>query len=643
MNPQIINNIISMFKFQILALILICIMVFNPGITSGQVKDYSTTERKDIPVEFTWKIEDLYASKSDWTADKENVVNLISQVDGKSKSWTASAKNMLEMLELINTVNLKSARLYGYTSHQSAVDMSNTEYQKMEGELQSIFVNFYAKLAFISPDVLALGKEKFEGYLKEEPKLAEYRFMVEDILRSKEHILPEDKQKIVSLTGLFTGVPSKTSSMLNDMELPSIEVTIRGEKVELNYANYVKYRGDKDPEVRSMVMREFWKHGKKFENSLAILQDGAVKTHFFSAQIKNFNNCLEARLFDDNIPAEVYNQLVNSVKENLTPLHRYLNLKKRLLKLDTYRYEDIYASAVPSVSKTFTLEDSRKYISESLKPLGKEYQEYLNLAFDNRWMDIYPNKGKESGAYSGGVYGVHPYVKLNYNGKYDAISTMAHELGHAMHSYFSDKYQPFSTSGYTTFIAEIASTFNENMLMEYLLKHDNDDMFKLYVLDSYLDQVRGTLYRQTLFSDFELAMHKRVEEGNSLTSDWLDSKYLELTREYYGHDKGVCKVDDYIQVEWSKIPHFYYNFYVFQYSTGIISSMALAEMVSNGTEKERDAYLTLLKSGGSDYAVELLKKAGVDMTTKDPYEKAFKRFGDLVTEMEKIMERLNIK
>ncbi|MCE1166135.1 MAG: oligoendopeptidase F [Bacteroidetes bacterium] len=618
-------------------------MAINSRTALSQVKDYSTTDRKDIPVEYTWKIEDLYAAKSDWSADKEIVVNLISQIDGKAKTWTSSAKDMLEMLDIINTINIKSARLSGYVSHQAAADMSNTEYQKMEGELQSIFVNFYTKLAFINPDVLALGKEKFEQYLTEEPKLNDYKFLAEDILRSKDHVLPEDKQKIVSLTGLFTDVPSKTSKMLNDVELPSITVNIRGEQVELNYANYVRFRGDKDPAVRSMVMREFWKYGKKFENTLAILQDGAIKTHLYNAKVKGFDNCLEARLFDDNIPVEVYNQLVTSVKENLEPLHRYLKLKQRLLKLDKYRYDDIYASAIPSVDKSFTLEESRKYITESLKPLGKEYIEALNLAFDNRWMDIYPNKGKESGAYSGGVYGVHPYIKLNYNGKYDAVSTMAHELGHSMHSFFSDKYQPFPTSGYTTFIAEIASTFNENMLMQYLLKNEKDDMFKLFILDSYLDQVRGTLYRQALFSDFELAMHKRVEEGNSLTSDWLDSKYLELTRLYYGHDKGVCQVDDYIEVEWSKIPHFYYNFYVFQYSTGIISSMALAEMVSNGTEKERDAYLTLLKSGGSDYAVELLKKAGVDMTTKEPYHKAFKRFGDLVTEMEKIMERLNIK
>jgi oligoendopeptidase F len=276
-----------------------------------------------------------------------------------------------------------------------------------------------------------------------------------------------------------------------------------------------------------------------------------------------------------------------------------------------------------------------------MKPLGDEYQSVLDEAYKNRWMDIYPNKNKESGAYSGGVYGVHPYVKLNYNGEYESVSTVAHELGHAMHSYLSNKYQPFVTSDYTIFLAEIASTFNENMLMEYMLKNETDDMYKLFILDAYLDQVRGTLYRQTLFADFELAMHEKVEEGKTLTADWLNEKYLSLTREYYGHDKGVTQVDDYIQREWSRIPHFFYNFYVFQYSTGIISSMALAEMVLNGGEKERDAYINMLKSGGKDFSINILKEAGVDMTTKEPYEKAFKRFDYLVSEMEKIMARLN--
>lgn len=608
------------------------------------IPDYSMTERKDIPIEYTWKIDDLYPNYEAWNSDKIAVVDLISKVDDMQKNWTASSSNMFSLLDLISNINMKSGVLYGYASHQSATDIGDVKFQKMEGELQSIFVNFNAKLSFINPDVLALGKDKFEQYIKEEPRLKVYSFMIEDILRSKDHILPEDQQKIVSMTGLFTGVPSKTANMLNDMEIPPVEVTLQnGTKVSLNYANYVKYRADKNAADRSLVMREFWKHQKKFENTFAILHDGSVKSHLFGAKVRKYDNCLDAKLFGDNIPREVYTNLVKSVKDNLNPLHRYLKLKQKLLKIEKYRYEDIYASAVPSVDKLYTFTESEKMIKESMNPLGKEYLDVLDLAYSSRWMDIYPNKNKESGAYSGGVYGVHPFIKLNYNGEYDAVSTATHELGHALHSYFSNKYQPYQTSDYTIFLAEIASTFNENMLMEYLLKNEKDDTFKLYIIDKYLDQVRGTLYRQTLFADFELAMHEKVEEGKSLTADWLNEKYLSLTREYYGHDKGVCQVDDYIQIEWSKIPHFFYNFYVFQYSTGIISSMALAEMVLNGSEKERDAYLGMLKSGGKDYPINILKEAGVDMTTKEPYEKAFKRFDYLVSEMEKIMARLNIK
>ena len=258
----------------------------------------------------------------------------------------------------------------------------------------------------------------------------------------------------------------------------------------------------------------------------------------------------------------------------------------------------------------------------------------------NRWIDVYSNKGKESGAFSSGIYGVHPYVKINYNGDYNEVSTLAHELGHTMHSYFANKTQPYATSNYPVFLAEIASTFNENMLIQYLLKNETDDMFKLYLLDSFLDGVRGTLYRQSLFAEFVLAMHERVELGQSLTSEWLDKKYLELTKEYYGNDKGVCEVGDFIQNEWSGIPHFYRGFYVYQYSTGIIASMALSSMVLNGGEKERNQYLEMLKSGGNDYALNILKKAGVDMTSPAPYEAAFKRYDELVSEMEKVYNRL---
>lgn len=629
-----------------LSLLLIIIFMFINTITLGQetkeIPDYSLTERKDVPVEYTWKIDDIFQNDNEWSARKDGLKLMISKIDNLKTEWTSSPSKMLELLNLTNDINILSSHLSSYVSHQQATDLSDTKFQKMEGELQSIFVDYRSKLSFINPDVIKLGESNFNKYIESEPKLSVYSFMVQDIFRNEAHILPEDQQKIVSLTGLFSGVPSKTAGILNDMELPPPVVTVSsGDKVVLNYANYVKYRASKVRSDRTLVMNEFWKDHKKYENTFATLQDGAVKNHFFNAKVRKFDNCLDARLFDDNIPREVYENLIKYVKENTAPLHKFLKLKQKLLKLNKYKYEDIYASAVPSVKKLYTFQENEKIILESLKPLGKEYTDAVKLAFDKRWMDIYPNKNKESGAYSEGVYGVHPYIKLNYNGNYDAVSTTTHELGHAMHSYLTNESQHYVNSGYTTFTAEIASTFNENLLMEYMLKNENDDLYKLYILDSYLDQVRGTLYRQTLFAEFELAMHEKVESGNSLTSDWLNKKYLELTREYYGHDKGVCEVDEYIQSEWSKIPHFYYNFYVFQYSTGIISSMALADMILKGGAKEKEAYLTLLKSGGIDYSIALLKKAGVDMTDKEPYEKAFGRFSYLVEEMEKIINRLN--
>ena len=606
-----------------------------------KIPDYSQTDRKDIPVEFTWKIEDIYPTVDDWSADKSMVVDMISRIDEFSKDWTESPEKMFAMLDMLNNINMKSDKLYSYVSHQANVDIGNVSYQKMRGELQSIFVQLGSKVSFINPDVISLGLDKFYEYLKAEPRLEPYKFQFGDIVRNKDHVLPGDQQNIVSLTGLFAGATNSAATMLNDNEIPNPEVTLSsGEKVVLNYANFMKYRASSNTNDRRKVMNEFWNSHKKFENTLAILLDGTMKQHLFSAKVRNFPDCLSARLAADNIPTDVYYQLLKSVKANLAPLHRYLLLKKKLLNLDKFLYEDIYASGVTTVDKLYTFDEAKGIVLEMMKPLGDEYVNNLSNAFKNRWIDIYPNKGKESGAYSGGLYGVHPFVKLNYDGSYNSVSTLAHELGHSMHSYFSEKYQPYQTSGYATFIAEIASTFNESVLMDYLLNNESDDMFKLYILDNYLDQVRGTLYRQALFADFELAMHQHVESGQTLTPDWLNQKYLELTREYYGHDKGICEVGDFIQNEWSRIPHFYMNFYVFQYSTGIIASMALSNMVLTKGDEYKDKYITLLKSGGSDYPIELLKKAGVDMTTSEPYVNALKRFDMLVGEMEKIVEKL---
>jgi len=622
-------------------LVLPLLMAGQEDKVEKKIPDYSLQERKDVPAASTWKIEDLYASEADWQADKETVAKDVARIDSLARGWTGSPAAMLELLDLVSKIELRGSRLMSYASHQSDTDMGNTRFQAMQGEIRTAFVQMNSKLSFMQPDVLALGADKFAAYLKSEPKLAPYRFGIESILREQDHILPNEQQRIAALTGLFAGVPSRASGMLNNVEAPRSEVTLNdGQKVLLDQAAYQRLRASKDAAERTLVMKSFWENQKKYENTLAILQDGAVKQHFFNAQIRNYPDCLAARLFGEDIAPEVYHQLIRQVHAYLPALQRYLALKQKMLGLPKFRYEDIYASAVKAVNKTFTFAEARQILETALKPLGKDYADALRRAFDERWMDIYPNKGKESGAYSGGVYGVHPYIKLNYNGDYDAVSTTAHELGHAVHSYFSDKTQPFPTANYATFLAEIASTFNEHLLMHQLLKNEKDDLFKLYILDNYLDGFRGTLFRQTLFAEFELAMHQRVEAGQTLTSDWLNGKYLELTRQYYGHDLGICQVDDYIQSEWSGIPHFYMNYYVFQYSTGIIASLALSDMVLKGDKKALAGYLEVLKAGGNDYPLTILKKTGVDMTRPEPYAAALKRFDQLVGEMEKIVASL---
>ena len=637
-----------MNRMSPLVFLPLCVILLLPPQLAGQedkmekkIPDYSLLERRQVPVEHTWKIEDLYASEAAWQADKDAAARDIARIDDAAKGWTTSPAAMLTLLDLVSGIELKGGRLMSYASHQYNTDMGNTRYQAMTGELRSQFVDMGAKLSFLQPDVLAQGAEKFAAFLQAEPKLAVYRFNIESILRGKDHVLPGEQQRIAALTGLFSGAPERAAGIFNDVEVPPAEITLSdGQKAVLNYPAYLRLRASKNAADRTLTMKSFWDNQKKFASTLATLQDGAIKMHWFNAQVHKYPDCLSARLFGEDIAPEVYQQLIRQVHAFLPALQRYLALKQRMLDLPKFRYEDVYASAVQAIDKIYPFDEARKIVTASLKPLGKDYLAALQLAFDGRWLDLYPNKGKESGAYSGGVYGVHPFIKLNYNGDYDSVAILAHELGHAMHSYFSDQAQPFPTSNYTTFLAEIASTFNEHLLMQQLLKNEKDDLFKLYLLDNYLDGFRGTLFRQTLFAEFELAMHNRVEQGQTLTADWLNGKYLELTRLYYGHDKGICQVDDYIQVEWNRISHFYLDYYVFQYSTGIIASLALSDMVLKGDKQAQAGYLAVLKAGGSDYPLSILKKAGVDMARPEPYIIALKRFDGLIGEMAKIVARL---
>jgi len=599
------------------------------------IPDYSGTERSEVPETFKWRIADIFPSETAWRAGFEEARALAATLDALAGNWTASPEAMGDFMERLEQVNRLGSRLAHFASLQGDMDLGDNRYQAMKGEVQSFMVGLGAKLAFMDPAILELGEARVENYIQADPRLAPHRVGFLKVLRMKAHILPEGEARVVATEGLFAHAPSSAAGMLTDLDLPRPEVTLStGEQVLLSTANYQKHRAAQVPADRQLVMETYWTGQKRYENTLATLLDAGIKQDLFHAQVHHYASCLEAALYPDAIEPAVYRNLVATVRANLAPLHRLLRLRQKMLGLPELRYADLYASAVSSVTRTYPYDEARDLVLRATGPLGAPYTQVLERAFGDGWIDVYPNRGKQSGAYSSGVHGVHPFVKMNYDGTFHNVSTLAHELGHAMHSYLSEKTQPYPTSDYPIFLAEIASTFNENMLMHTLLETERDRTLKLFLLDNYLETLRGTLFRQTLFADFELAMHERVEQGQSLTPDWLNATYLELTRLYYGHDLGVVRVDDYIQSEWSGIPHFYYDFYVYQYATGIVASMALSEAVLAEGEPARARYLGFLGSGSSRFPLDTLKAAGVDLTTPQPVAAALKAFDRLVGQME---------
>lgn len=609
-------------------------------IAAQPLPDFSRTERSKVPDAYKWRVSDMYKDDAAWRAEFDAVKARLATLDPLGKAWTTSPKAMADFMDRLDEVNLRLGRLYRYASHQGDMDLGDTRYQKLKGEAQTVLVGLGAQLAFMDSDLLALGEAKTEAYIKAEPRLASHRVGFLRTLRMKAHLLPEGEERVAATAGLFSEAPSGAAGMLNNVDMPHAEVTLStGEKVVLNTANFNKFRASKVPADRRMAMETHFREQAQYQNTFATLLDANTKKDLFQARIRKYPTCLDAALYPDAIDTSVYRNLVTSMKANLAPLHRLLRLRARMLGITDMRYGDVYASAVRSVDKKYTFDEARDLVLKATAPLGPDYRKGIEQAFTHGWIDIYPNLGKQSGAYSDGVYGVHPYVKMNFDGSFHEVSTLAHELGHAMHSYLADAAQPFPMADYPIFLAEIASTFNENLLMHHLLDTVTDDTLKLYLLDSYLETLRGTLFRQTLFADFELAMHERVEQGQSLTPDWLDRTYLELTRLYYGHDAGVMKVDDYIKSEWSAIPHFYYNFYVYQYATGIVSSMALSEAALKDPAA-RDRYLAFLRAGGSAFPLDTLKAAGVDLATPQPVDAALKAFDALVGRMEALYDTI---
>jgi oligoendopeptidase F len=594
-----------------------------------------------VAVEYTWKLHDLYPSEEKWNQAKETLAGRFDGVLPYKGKLADSPSHLRACLNINSEISKQFGRLYSYASMKSDEDTRNSKYLGMKQELEQLITDYSSRASFIEPEITKMDKTTIDRFIAKEPGLKVFKMFLHDIQRMKAHKLSEKEEKILAEAGLLADSPSSIYFVFSNAELPFPQIKLSdGTLARLNQAGYARYRALPNRNDREAVFQAFWGAFKSFKQTIAAQLYGSVKRHMFYARTRVYNSSLESALDKDNIPLDVYAALIENVNNNLDSFHRYLNLKKRMLGVDTLKYSDLYAPAVKGVDLDYTFPEAKKLIIDSLKPLGRKYARVAEESFEGRWIDVYPTPGKRMGAYANGsAYDVHPYILLNWNGQYEDVSTLAHELGHALHSYYANKSQPYPTADYSTFVAEVASTFNETLLINKMLQRIKDDDTRLSLLMNYLERMRVTVFRQTQFAEFELRIHEKAERGEPLTADVLSKLYGDILKKYYGHDKGVCRIDDLYTIEWAYIPHFHYNFYVYQYSTSFTASTALVETVLNKQRGAAKKYLQLISAGGSDYPINLLKKAGVDMTTSEPFDKTMTVMNRTMDQIEMILQR----
>ncbi len=615
-------------------LFIFCMLVL---VSSG----FGQKERKAIDEKYKWDLTNLYSSDKAWEEAKVKIAAEMPKIEQFKGKLTKSSADLLACLEFSSKLDKEGSRLFIYASMNSDQDTRNMKYMSMQQSLEQIFTEYGTKTAFIEPELLTADWKVIEGFIKEQKGLAVYKKDLYDLFKKKEHTLSEPEERILARSSMISGVANDIYGTFKDAEMPSPEITLSDNtKLKLTSSAFGRMRTSTNRADRQKAFEAYFNNFANYKATYGQMMYGNVKEHIFRAQSRKYSSAIEASLSPKDIPVSVYQSLVDNVNKNLPAFHRYLAIKKRMLGVDTLKYYDLYAPVVKNVDLKYTYPEARKIILEALAPLGNEYISTVNKAIDERWIDVYPNTGKRSGAYSnGGAYDVHPYILLNFDDSYSDVSTMAHELGHTMHSYFSNKTQPFPTSHYTTFVAEVASTFNEVLLFNYMIKNVKDDDTRLSLLMNWLDGFKGTLFRQTQFAEFEKKIHEEVEKGKPLTGDYLTELYGDILKKYYGHDKKDCVIDDYIKMEWAYIPHFYMNFYVYQYSTSFTASISLAEKVMNKEPGALEKYLKFISSGGSDYPIQLLKEAGVDMTTSVPFDKTIQAMNKVMDEIESILNK----
>jgi oligoendopeptidase F len=611
----------------------------TPPSSAAPQAPFTERDRDRVPEEYRWDLTDLCPDDASWRAAKDRLEARLPELGRFRGSLGTSAETLLGCLTTADDLAKEYMRLTAYAGMSSDQDTRDSGYLAMQSEISQLGSAFASAASFIEPEILAAGGARIDAFLAGEPRLAVYRHYLADVRRRIDHTGTPGEERIIAEAGLVAEGPGDIYGIFSNADFPYPSITLAdGKSVTLNPASFAVHRASPVRDDRRGVFEAFFSKLHDYRRTFGAQLNAQMRKDLFFARARRYPSCLEAALHGGNIPVAVYRNLIASIRKSLPTFHRYLRLRRRLLGVDTLRYHDLYAPLVKEVDRTWTYAEARDLILDSLGPLGPEYRGTASRAFGERWIDVYPTEGKRSGAYSNGAaYDVHPYILLNYNGKYDDVSTIAHELGHTMHSWYSNTRQPYATSHYSIFVAEVASTFNEALLFDHILRNTPDAHGRLSLLGHYLEHFKATVFRQTQFAEFELLVHEAVERGEALTGDSLDELYLRVAREYYGHDAGACDVDDCIRSEWSYIPHFYYNFYVFQYATSFCASAAISEPVLAGDEAATRRYVELISAGGSDYPIELLRRAGVDMGTTGPVEAAVQKMDRIMDEMERLL------
>ncbi|HGF7724428.1 TPA: oligoendopeptidase F [Enterococcus faecium] len=595
-------------------------------------------KREELPENLTWDLTKIFSSDKEFDEKYLELSEKLKKSEKYKGTLNQGVSQFLDAIEFVLSVYRQTEIIYVYAHLKNDQDTGNTEYQALYARASSLFSKVSEAVSWFEPEILQLSDERIWQYFKEEPKLEVYRHYIQQIVDNRAHVLSADQESLLAGAGEIFEASSDTFAVLNNADLvfPTIEGE-NGEKVQLSHGVYGQLLESTDRSVREAAFKGLYSVYEQFRNTFASTLSTHIKGHNFKAKVRNYSSAREASLSNNHIPESVYDTLVDVVNKHLPLLHRYMELRKRLLEVEKLHMYDLYTPVLGEAPITFTYEEAKEKALEALKPMGEEYMTIVEKAFSERWIDVVENKGKRSGAYSSGSYDTNPYILLNWHDTLDQLFTLVHEMGHSVHSYFTRSSQPYVYGDYSIFLAEIASTTNENILTEYLLETEKDPRVRAYVLNHYLDGFKGTVFRQTQFAEFEHFMHTEYEKGVPLTSEYLSDSYGKLNAKYYG---PAVEEDPEIKFEWSRIPHFYYNYYVFQYSTGFSAASALAKRILSQEPDALENYLAYLKAGNSDYPVEVMKKAGVDMTQAAYIEDAMSMFEQRLNELEELIDRL---